>query len=185
MNRLLATAIIFLLFGCSSTDNKNEGDKHEIKSHRVEAKRTSKKMEKFTVPTPSSAVVKSLGIRHIFDQTTVASTLEKIFDDRGKVVYKRPPITWNGAKQAVSLPGGTYMISIGCWANGGHAYNYHKMKVNLENEKDYTFFCLEETGKSFLGIVGVVALYGFYSETSQLEVSQKTYQSEIDKVSKK
>lgn len=99
------------------------------------------------------------------------------------MVYETPLITWNGPKPIISLPAGNYQVLIGCWANGGNVYNYHRIKAKIENEKDYTFFCLKKTGKVFLGLNGVVGLYAFYSETSQLEVNQKKYQADVDSIS--
>lgn len=184
MKKLLILAIAGLVFGCTSTDNKNSEVKYEAKSNKVKTASSVKKVEKKLEPTSSSAVIRSIKAKHIFDQKTIVSTLEKVFDESGKVVYETPLITWSGPKPAISLPGGNYQILIGCWANGGNAYNYQRIKVHIENEKDYTVFCLQETGKVFLGLKGVVGLYGFYSETSQLEVNQNKIQAKINSIGK-
>jgi hypothetical protein len=181
MKKLLILVIAAVLFGCASTDNKSP----EVKSNKVKATSSVKKAEKILAPTSSTAIIRSIKAKHIFDQTTVISTLEKAFDESGKVVYETPLITWNGPKPVISLPAGNYEVLVGCWANGGNVYNYHRIKAHIENEKDYTFFCLQQTGKVFLGLNGVVGLYAFYSETPQLEVNQKKYQAEIDSISKK
>ena len=184
MKKIFILAIAAALFGCASTDTKNPETKQETKSDKVKATSSAKKTEKLA-PTSSTAILRSIKAKHIFDQTTVVSTLEKAFDESGKAVYETPLITWNGPKPVISLPAGNYQVLVGCWANGGNVYNYHRIKVQIENEKDSTFFCLQKTGKIFLGLKGVVGLYAFYSETSQLEANQKKYQSEIDSISKK
>lgn len=185
MRTILILVSISLLFGCASTDNTNGESKYENKANTSKVVPSPAKVEKALAPTPNTAIIRSIKAKHIFDQTTVVSTLEKAFDEQGKIVYETPLITWNGPKPVISLPAGQYVVLIGCWANGGSLYNYHKIKANFESEKDYTFFCLQQTGKMFLGFNGIIGLHGFYSETSQLESAQKKYQAEIDSVNKK
>jgi hypothetical protein len=182
MKEILILTIAAVLFGCTPTNTKKLEAKNE---NTVKATSSSKKPENILAPTSSTAIIRTIKAKHMFDRKTVVSTLEKVFDESGKTIYETPLITWNGPKPAISLPAGKYEILVGCWENGAKLYNYHRIKADIEKEKDYTFFCLKQTGRVLLGLKGVVGLYAFYSETPQLEVSQKKYQTEIDSITNK
>jgi len=180
MEKISILVIAALLFGCSSTDGTNSEVKGKIKSNNIKTSHSAKKNKEILVPTSNTAIIRSVNPKYVIGQTSIASTLEKVFNENGETVYETPLITWSGPKPIVSLPGGDYKVQIGCWANGRNLYNYQIIKAHIENEKDYTFFCLQKIGKGSWGMQGVVGLYGFYTETPELESNQKKYQSEID-----
>jgi len=181
MKIILILTIASILFGCTSTDNGTPEVKRKIESSKAVSTDSNKKSKSTISPTSSTAAIRSIRTKHVFDKETIVSIIQKAFDESGKIVYAAPSITWNGPPKDISLPAGNYQVLIQCWENSSRVYNFHRVQAHIENGKDYTFFCLKETGKVFLGLKGVVGLYAFYSETSQLEISQKKYQSEIDK----
>jgi hypothetical protein len=169
---IISLLISILCVSCASNQVKTgEDEMHKKKTKNVRAIPVD-------ITSPDKGIIRSVQRKHLFDIETITSSLLKAINSQNELAYEKSALT--GPKEVLVLNPDSYDVLIGCHDNMAKVYNYHNLRIELEKGNDYTIFCLKETGKNFLGLKTVVALYPFVTKTENLVESMKKNQEFID-----